>query len=165
MELSSITFNRSCRRCRALVGRRGARKQAVEIANKDDLFLRLSAAHVPAAPDSGGPMTKGITGPASARQSRGSGDPVPPSGTPETPVVWLVFSWGGCRVGRRVRDLCRRATSTLGPRRCAGFSLVAGRGCSYSCGGFSCCERARGFPLQQLPGSRAQTQQLWHALA
>lgn len=59
MELSSITFNRSCRRCRALVGRRGARKQAVEIANKDDdLFLRLSATHVPAAPDSGGPMTK-----------------------------------------------------------------------------------------------------------
>ena len=116
MELSSITFNRSCRRCRALVGRRGARKQAVEIANKDDLFLRLSAAHVPAAPDSGGPMTKGITGPASARQSRGSGDPVPPSGTPETPVVWLVFSWGGCRVGRRVRDLCRRATS----RKCTG---------------------------------------------
>ena len=102
MELSSITFNRSCRRCRALVGRRGARKQAVEIANKDDdLFLRLSATHVPAAPDSGGPMTKGITGPSSAHQSRGSGDPVPPSGPPETPVVWLVCflgvgaGWGG----------------------------------------------------------------------
>lgn len=101
MELSSITFNRSCQHCWALVGRRGAREHAVEIANKDDLFLRLSAAPAPAAPDSGGPTTEGIRGPASTGQSRGSGNPVPPSGTPETPVVWLVCflgvgaAWGG----------------------------------------------------------------------
>ena len=82
MELSSITFNRSCQYRWALVGRRGAREHAVEIANKDDLFLRLSAAPVPAAPDSRGPTTEGIRGPASTGQSRGSGDPVPPRGHP-----------------------------------------------------------------------------------
>lgn len=105
MEVSSITFNRSCRRRWALVGRRGAREQAVEIANKDDLFLRLSAAPIPAAPDSGGPTTEGIRVPASAGQSRGSGNPVPLSGTPETPVVWLVCFlgvgaawWGGSEI-------------------------------------------------------------------
>ena len=124
MELSSITFNRSCRRCRALVGRRGARKQAVEIANKDDdLFLRLSDAPIPAAPDCGGPMTEGITGPASTGQSRGSGNPVRPSGTPETPVVWLVCFLGvGAGLGGRVRDLCRRAAS----RKCTGAGYDGG---------------------------------------
>ena len=67
----------------------------MEIANKDDdLFLRLSDAPIPAAPDCGGPMTEGITGPASTGQSRGSGNPVRPSGTPETPVVWLVCFLG-----------------------------------------------------------------------
>ena len=98
----------------------------MEIANKDDdLFLRLSEAPIPAAPDCGGPMTEGITGPASTGQSRGSGNPVPPLGTPETPVVWLVCFLGvgaGCGRGARVRDLCRRAAS----RKCTGAGYDGG---------------------------------------